>query len=490
MEDTGLIKSKLTAEAQRILYETSIDEQIDTDLPLMCMIDRAHLVMLTECGIVDHNRAVRLLRAIDDLEDERFSPLRGRKAIRGLFLLYEDYLIAKNGAAIGGLLQTARSRNDLNATLVKLKARRLYLRLVRECLRLEATLLGRARAFSKVVMPIFTHGQAALPGTYGHYLAGIAEAIARDVAGMIRAAEDLKKCPLGAGAAAGATLPIDTRRTTFLLGFEIPVSHSIDAVASRDLVLRLLGAIVLYGVTLSRLATDLLQWAGSEYNFLYMPDRVIGSSSAMPQKRNPFLLEHVRGRAAGLLGAFNSAVVAAYGAPFTNSICVGTEAVRPFWVALRDITEITTLARLVVSLAQPQPERMLESASRGMTAATELANRLVVEAGLDFRTAHHTVGQIVSIALYRGQKLEQAASEYLTEKGLSVSLAGLDPESIVATSNHGGGPGLIPFEACVGRLKREWGMRVRQYRRYESKWRASQAALDRAVHELYLTEES
>src|SRR5205823_6718531 len=137
-----------------------------------------------------------------------FAALRDRAAPRGLYLLYESYLIEQLGARAGGVLHTARSRNDLNATILRLRLRGPYLRLLREALRLQAVLLSRARRFSGVVMPIYTHFQAALPVTYGHYLAGVAQALERDIAGLIALADDLNRCPLGAGAVGGTSLPI------------------------------------------------------------------------------------------------------------------------------------------------------------------------------------------------------------------------------------------------------------------------------------------
>src|SRR5207302_5784651 len=112
--------------------------------------------------------------------------------------------------------------------------------------------------------------------------------------------------------------------TAQLLGFDVGPLHSLDAVASRDLVLRLLAAASIYGVTLSRLATDLFHWNMAEFDFLRLPDELVGSSSAMPQKRNPFLLEHVQGKAGSLVGAFVHAITAMHATPFTNSIAVGT----------------------------------------------------------------------------------------------------------------------------------------------------------------------
>lgn len=285
---TGRIDHKLTAAARKILFARKLDDQIDEEMPFICRIDCAHLLMLAECQIVSSEKAQKLLRALQALVGQHFAPLKARPSERGLFLLYEHYLIETEGSAVGGVLQTARSRNDLGATLLRLRLRRPCYELINAALRLQAVLVNRAHAYGSMVMPAYTHGQPAEPITYGHYLAGVAQAIGRDIDGILESIKEIDTCPLGAGAIAGTSLAIDTKRTASLLGFAQCSANSIDAVASRDVVLRLLAATAIYATTLSRIATDLLQWLTAEFQFLQAPDEIVGSSSAMPQKRNPF----------------------------------------------------------------------------------------------------------------------------------------------------------------------------------------------------------
>src|SRR5262249_28798830 len=213
MESTGRIRKPLTPSGQRILLRQNFDQNTLDELLQISFVDQAHLVMLTECGIIQRDRAAQLLGGINRLQQEQFAPLRQKPAVRGLFLLYEDYLIETEGTQVGGILQTARSRNDLNATVLKMKLRRPYLHLLEQCLRLHAILLRRAIKFSDVVMPVYTHGQAAMPITYGHYLAGVATALQRDLDAIFAAGKDIQSCPLGAGAVAGTSFPIQTQRT-------------------------------------------------------------------------------------------------------------------------------------------------------------------------------------------------------------------------------------------------------------------------------------
>jgi len=198
MENTGRIRKALTASARRIVFGKPLDQDALDELWHISRVDQAHLLMLQESGIVKSERITRLLAAIERLQEQHFVPLRQKTAMRGLFLLYEDYLIETEGAAVGGVLQTARSRNDLNATVLKRRLRRPFLRLIEQALRLHAILLRRASRYAGTVMPVYTHGQAAMPTTYGHYLAGIAQALFRDLDALLTAGRDMERCPLGA----------------------------------------------------------------------------------------------------------------------------------------------------------------------------------------------------------------------------------------------------------------------------------------------------
>lgn len=486
MENTGRIKQALASPARRILFGGTTPAGIEFELRHISQVDRAHLVMLAECGIIRREQAARLLELIRLLDAEGFAPLHAASAPRGIYLAYEDFLIGELGAETGGVLHTARSRNDLNATVLRLRLRTPYLALLREALRLQAVIIRRSRRYADVVMPAYTHYQAAVPVTYGHYLAGIGCALGRDIGGLFAGAHGLDDCPLGAGAVGGTSFPIDPARTASLLGFDRPVMHSIDAVASRDLILRLLSGVVVLGVTLSRLAADLLLWTTAEFNFLTLPDRLVGSSSMMPQKRNVYLLEHVQGRSAAALGAFVSATTAMHAKPYTNSISVGTEAVGHVWGALQSVVEALTLARLVVAGASPQPEAMNARAEAGYTTATELANRLVADGGLSFRTAHHVVGRAVSEAVERDTtSLTDALAALETDGGDAYAAPSeLSAKTVVDATIYGGGPGRSSLDACLKDVCDEWHRHAQRKREQARKWEAAASALEDAVVEL------
>lgn len=455
-EDTGRLRRAVTSRARDILFGRTADAAIDDELSLYVQADRAHLVMLVEQGHLPADAARALLERMDALRADGFGPLRGRPAPRGLYLAYENHLVEVLGPGTGGSLHLGRSRNDLKATVLKLRVREPFRALVREGLRLQAVLIRRAERHGDVVMPLYTHFQAAIPSTWGHYLLGVAVALGRDLRGLMGAARDLDECPLGAGAAGGTSVPIDTARTAELLGFARPVLHALDAVASRDLVLRLLAAATSLGITLSRLATDLQLWSTAEFGMLRFPDHLVGSSSMMPQKRNAFILEHVQGRAGAPLGAFVAAATAMHATPFTNSIAGGTEAPAHLWPAMRQVTEAVILARLMAAGAQPVPAAMLRRAVEGHTVATELANQRVLRTGMPFRTAHHEVGEAVRRADEWGLPLEEVAAEMWDADGWAETAGALDPASVAAASVYGGGAGGAGFANALAAARASW----------------------------------
>jgi argininosuccinate lyase len=481
MDDTGRIRQPLDWRAQGIVFGARADHPLEEELRFHVEIDRAHVVMLVERQLLVPDVAARLLTAIDRLVSQQYAPLRGRPAPRGVYLMYEDWLIESLGETVGGAAHLGRSRNDLNATVLRLRLRGVYARLVRASLRLLAVLTRTGARHARLTMPIYTHHQPALPITYGHYLTGVGLALLRDLRGLEDGARDLDRCPLGAGAAAGTTVPIDTGRTARLLGFTEGVRHSIDAVASRDLVLRLLGAAAILGVTLSRLAADLQLWSTAEFDLVRFPDTLVGSSSMLPQKRNPFLLEHIQGRAGAPLGAFTAAAMAMHATPFSNSVAVGTEGVKPLWHALDEIAEAAVLARLMVAGAQPQGDRMRRRAGEGLTFATELANRLAREAGFSFRQAHRQVGELVTMAMQRGDGLETAAAALFAKCGLTAEPGSMDPGVIAEGAAYGGGPAAASFDTVVAELRR--GRRDSAHRLIEQsrRWREARRGLELAV---------
>ncbi|MFI5756585.1 argininosuccinate lyase [Streptomyces sp. NPDC051569] len=481
MTDSGRLRTAASPQIRRMLLEHRDNPRPawKDELSRITLVDLAHVVMLAEQGVTGERTAAELLSAILELRARDFAPLEDRPTPRGLYLAYENYLIESLGEGIGGVLQTGRSRNDLNATCLQLALRVPYQRLSEELSLLGVVLTNRARRYSATLMPAYTHFQAAVPITYGHYLLGLAGALKRDAEALRHAGTALDHCPLGAGSIGGTTVPIDPERTAGLLGFTEPVRNSVDAIASRDTALRLLAMSSILGTTLNRAALDLLMWSSAEFGLVTIPDGLVGSSSMMPQKRNAFVLEHVQGKSAAALGAFTAAAAAMRGAPFTNSIAVGTEAMSHVITALDTTTDAVKILRLAYQGARPVPEAMEARAVEGLTDATATAEWLV-RRGVPFRRAHHQVGEAVRTVLEGGADSLRAALPDQPDADGEVP-PDLRPAAVRRAAEFGGGPGPTSFDRAFEPLAGDWLAYRRELRRRTADWQAADDRLAQAV---------
>lgn len=463
---TGRIKGALSSKAQRLYYGNPDDAADAESLRLISRVDRAHLVMLAEQGIIPRDRAAMLLRTVAEVEADGFAEVLSRPRPRGLYLAYEHAVSDLCGPDIGGLLHTGRSRNDLNATTTLLVLRESVLDVAAEGCRLLTALLRHADRHLDVVMPVHTHYQPAMPITYGYYLTGISLALHRDLERLVTSVGSATRSPLGAHAVAGTDLPLDTRRTAELLGFERGPLHAIDAIASRDVALEALGITGSLMITISRLAADLQLWSMVEAGFIRFPDWLVGSSSAMPQKRNAFLLEYLKARPSRVIGAWVAAVTASKSVPFTNSIEVGTEAMAPVDPALRTARDVLALTALVVAGAEPQPGEAEAAAAASYVDATALANELV-RSGTPFREAHEIIGVAVLRAVEDGAAWPPEG------------LRSLDLATVTDRTRYGGGPGSRAEAVAAG-----WELRHalrRDLNRIRDGLRQAEQRLDQAV---------
>jgi argininosuccinate lyase len=392
---------------------------------------------------------------VREVEAAGFAAVLSRPRPRGLYLAYEQAVSDLCGRDVGGLLHTGRSRNDLTATTTLLTLRHLGLGVVAEGCRLLTALLRAADRHLDTVLAIHTHYQPAMPITFGYYLTGVALALHRELDRIVHTLRSIRRCPLGAHAVAGTDLELDTARTAALLGFAAGPLHAVDAVASRDTALHIVGVAASLTVTVSRLGTDLQLWSTADLGYVEFPDWLVGSSSAMPQKRNAFLLEYLKARPSQVVAAWVAAVTATRAAPFTNSIEVGTEAVAPVGPALRTTRDVLALAALVVAGVRPRPEVARAAAARGFVDATALANELV-RRGVPFREAHERIGAAVLRAL-------DGSGGWPPE--------GLDPLDLGAAADrarYGGGPGSRAESlAAAWRLRHGLRQEVDRMRRAE-----------------------
>ncbi|MER9883610.1 lyase family protein [Mesorhizobium sp. M0118] len=356
-------------------------------------IDEAHLVMLADQGLVSQAVAADLLKHILALQDERFQCLEGRVAPRGVYLAYEAELTARAGPEKAGWLHLARSRNDLNAAISLLVLREAACSISQQIGTVQDVLLQRVEEASRLVAPLYSQYQIALPGSPGHYLLGVFFALGRERQRLHCLLEDIRNCPMGAGAGGGTSMAIDPTKTANLLGFELPSINSLDAVASRDHHLQALSLFAGISILLSRVAQDLQVWTTREFAFIDIPNNLAGGSSMLPQKKNPFLLEHIKGSASTVIGAYVSAATATSKAPFSNSIEVSNYGCSSLSLAEEALKRAVTLTSLIMKFMSFNIRSMRDNLEDGSAMTTVAAERMASR-GIPFRNAHTLIGEI------------------------------------------------------------------------------------------------
>ncbi len=477
----------------RLLTEPQTEAGRRSVLPHLLRIDAAHVVMLAERRLLPASKARALLRVNRSLERSRLAgvDVLGRPAVhRGLYLLYEGLYVQRLGAHTGGAAHLARSRNDINACVTRLRLRSETLALLEALLALADALLSAARAHAGTVMAAFTHLQPAQPSTLGHYLTGVLSELLRGTSALDQAWDTLNRCPLGAAAGLGTSLPIAPQRVAELLGFDGPCLNSADAVASRDQALHVLSAAARTGLTLTRLATDMQTWGSAAYGFLDWPDELVSSSSIMPQKRNAYVWENVRGDAVQPAGALAACLIGLKNVPFANSIEGGSEALTALWPALSAATRACTLTRLMLAGLRVREQRLQAFLQGAETTMTAVADLLVVGHGLSFRHAHEAVAAWLlrhpggaaddpaRASLVRELRARGGRPGHLSAASLRRAL---DPAACVRVARHGGGPAPASVRAQLSTLERTLSRLRRQARGRAARLEESDAQLFEAV---------
>jgi argininosuccinate lyase len=312
---------------------------------------------------------------------------------------------------VAGRLHAGRSRNDQVATDLVLYLRDAGLAAERGIQELRRVLLARAREHLDTVLPGYTHLQRAQPVRLAHHWLAHVEALGRDAGRFADLRGRLTRSPLGSGALAGSTLPLDREQTARELGFEGPSRNSMDAVASRDAALEFLAAAAICLVGLSRLAEELVLWSSAEFGFVELSDRFATGSSLMPQKKNPDVPELVRGKSGRAIGNLVALLTVMKGLPLTynRDMQEDKEPVFDSAATLRDCLEVTAGAMATLRVDR---DRMARAAADPLLLATDLAEALV-RARVPFREAHEAVGRIVAHCAEKDLDLRQLSREDL-----------------------------------------------------------------------------
>ncbi|AUV83780.1 argininosuccinate lyase [Salinigranum rubrum] len=419
-------------------------------------VDRAHVVMLAEQGIVEDAVAGEILAALDDVE----------AAGHGALPEGEDVHEAIETAVIdivgdeGGKMHTARSRNDEVATCLRYRLREDLLDAAETTLRLREVLAEEAEKHTETLMPGYTHLQPAQPTTVAHYLLSYESAVARDTERLLDTYSRINVSPLGAAAFAGTPFDVDRERTAELLGFDALVENSMDASSARDFLLEATSALATHAVTLSGLAEDLILFANRGY--VDLSDDYSSTSSIMPQKKNPDTLELVRSVAGEAVGDLTALLTTLKGLPRAYNRDLQNAHPHTF-DAVDSVVEASDVAAGAVATATWEEARLKKAAGEGFSTATGVADRLAM-AGIPFRTAHEILAEAAAVAEEEGRDTPDVATldavttdvlggslfEYVSREAVE---AALDPAASVASRDSTGGPASEAVEAALASVE-------------------------------------
>jgi argininosuccinate lyase len=373
---------------------------------------KAHSAMLAHVGLITRKERDAIHRGLDVIQREiRAGRFKWRTQLEDVHMNIEHALARHVPAA--AKLHTARSRNDQVATDMRLYFKAACTELIQKINGAQRAILGRAETYRDVLIPGYTHLQRAQPVFLAHHLFAWLEMLQRDAGRFAVVAGQANWCPLGSGALAGTTLPIDREFTAELLGFVDEkgrprvTQNSMDAVSDRDLFIEFASACALTGVHLSRLAEDLILWSSQEFKFVELPDAFCTGSSLMPQKKNPDSLELLRGKSARLQGNLHTLLVLVKGLPLTYNRDLQEDKPPVFDSHDQTALCLEVLAATLSGL-KVNREHCAAAVADPALLATDLADNLVRQ-GVAFRAAHHAVGAVVKLAEKRGVPLNQLA---------------------------------------------------------------------------------
>jgi argininosuccinate lyase len=428
-------------------------------------IDRAHLVMLAETGILDGEQAGEIAKALDSIDADIVpSELVYTGEVEDFFFLIEKELKKRVGPDLGGRLHTARSRNDIDHTLFKLGLRERLNVLIGKALALHRALIEAAEREKDTLIVAYTHGQPAQPTTFGHYLSAVVEFVGRDIERLFDAYKIVDLSPMGAAAITTTGFPTDRARVAELLGFAAPLQNSYSCIAGVDYITSTYSAIELMFLHLGRPIQDFQVWTSFEVGQIYVPNSLVQISSIMPQKRNPVPIEHLRHLSSQTMGRAHAMLSVMHNTPFTDMNDSEGETQSMGYGAFASAYRVLDLLAALITLIRIDPARVAQNIRRSCITITELADSLVRRDGLSFREGHEIAAAVSKAVVAMGGDLVSdgyapfvAAFEAATGRGSTLDEATfaklVSPEYFVSVRTRFGGPAPEPLLAAIAGYK-------------------------------------
>ncbi|MGR3434715.1 MAG: argininosuccinate lyase [Shimia sp.] len=375
-------------------------------------INRAHLVMLAETGILPPQDAAAIAGALAAIEAETdVAALTYTGEVEDYFFLVEGELRRRLGD-LGGALHTARSRNDMDHTMFKMALRTRADDTQARLIRLTEALIAKARDERDTLIVAYTHGQPAQPSTFGHYLAAVIETLLADAKRFAAAQDALDLCPMGAAAITTSGFPIDRARMADLLGFAAPRRNAYGCIAGVDYVTGLYSALRLPMIHLGRVVQDMAFWSAFEVGQLHVPRALVQISSIMPQKRNPVPIEHMRHLASVAAGRCDTIVATMHNTPFTDMNDSEGETQAAGFGAFDHAARVLDLMTAFLPACSIDVGRVAANTDAACITVTELADTMVRDEGLTFRQAHEVAAATARAVIARAAPLREGHADF------------------------------------------------------------------------------
>ncbi|HZA48760.1 MAG TPA: argininosuccinate lyase [Nitrososphaera sp.] len=449
---------KLEDDALRFLSSIDDDKSI---LYYDVVGSQAHSIMLHEMGHITSSELEKILSA---LEEAKKNPAKVQtEGYEDIHEALEAFIIKHAGMTAGGKMHTARSRNDQVVLDIRMKIRDDINEICAALASLVHGLVEKAKENKQVPMLMYTHLQQAQIGTFSHFLLSYAYGLMRDMERLYLAYHRINQSPLGACAIGGSSVTIDRKRTALLLGFDSIIKNSVDATSSRDAFLEYASTLAILTSTLGRIAEDFIIWSTTEFGYIELAERYSSTSSAMPQKKNPDPLELTRAKAAIVTSNLVSilGIVKALPSGYSRDL----QDIKPPLLGASVITlDTIKIMDGVVKSLQINKERMRQAASTSYAIAIDVAEHLVMQNKIPFRTAHKIIGVLVGKAASKGNiplaKLEfaDAASVLKAHKvdikadQLMKIIKEMTPEKSLEARKSSGSPNLLEQEEMIKSL--------------------------------------
>ncbi len=420
----------------------------------------AHVKMLAKQDIIESDDANKIIVGLEQIFEE-FSEngVPVDLMLEDIHMTIEKRLTEIIGPT-AGRLHTARSRNDQVATAFRLWVRDAIDEVLASLHMLQCTIIGRAEENIDVILPGFTHLQVAQPVSLGHHFMAYYEMLRRDVDRFQSARDRLNMSPLGSAALAGTGFDLDRDMTAISLGFDGPMSNSLDAVSDRDFALDYLSAASQSALHLSRMAEEIIIWASQPYGFVSMSDQWSTGSSIMPQKRNPDAAELVRGHSGRITGQLNALMMVMKGLPLAYSKDMQND--KPPVFEAHDLFGLCIISMSgMIETLTVNADNMRKGANSGFSTATDLADWLVRDLNIPFREAHHITGAAVAHCEAQQIELSQISSETLKSIDSridGVTLPDLSVEGSVSSRTSYGGTAPNRVREMIQAAKKECGL--------------------------------